>query len=310
MPDYDVIVFADTAVDLLMSGPDVTPQFGQVEKLVDSYQLELGGSCCLFAAQAAKLGLRVAALGRVGDDDFGQLVIRKLADAGVETAFITVDSALKTGLTVHLTPTNSGDRAMLTMLGSLCALTPTDVTDDFLKLGRHLHYASLFLHTGLLPEWVTILRRARQHGLTVSLDTNWDPSGEWESGLAEALPLVDVLMPNEQEACLIAHRSSLDSALDVLRSQVSILTLKQGATGAQVYSGESILTTVPTPADLGGDSTGAGDAFDAGFLAGWLRAMPLQTCLEIGAACGRGVAGQIGGYAGQLWQRDIPALNQ
>lgn len=309
MPEYDVIVFADTAIDLLMSGPDVTPQFGQVEKLADHYQLELGGSCCLFAAQAAKLGLRVAALGRVGDDAFGELVIRKLAEAGVDTKFITVDSTLKTGLTLHLTPTDSGDRAMLTVLGSLCALTPADITDDFLRLGRHLHYASLFLHTGLLPEWVNILRRAKQHGLTVSLDTNWDPSGEWESGLAEALPLVDVLMPNEQEACLIAHHPSLESALDVLRPQVGMLTLKLGAAGAQVYSGDTILMTVPAPADPGGDSTGAGDAFDAGFLAGWLRGLPLQTCLEIGAACGRGVAGEIGGYAGQLWQRDIPALN-
>lgn len=308
MPDYDIIVFGDTAIDLLVSGRDVTPQFGQVEKLVENYQVDLGGSCCLFAAQAAKLGLRVAVLGRVGDDDFGRMVIGKLADAGADTRFITVDPTLKTGLTVHLTPVDSGDRAMLTVLGSLSALTPADVTDDFLKLGRHLHYGSLFLHTGLLPDWVNILRRAKQHGLTVSLDTNWDPSGVWNSGLSEALSFIDLLMPNDQEACLIAHRSSLHEAVEVLRQKVAILTLKQGAAGAQVYQGESMLTAVPALAEPGGDSTGAGDAFDAGFLAGWLRGLPLQTCLEIASACGRSVAGRIGGYAGQLWQQEIPDL--
>lgn len=309
MPDYDILVFGDTCVDLLMRGGDVTPQFGQVEKLVDGYQLELGGSCCLFAAQAAKLGMRVAVLGRVGDDDFGRLVIRKLTEAGADTQFVAVDPALTTGLTVHLTPTGSDDRAMLTMLGSLNALTPADITDDFLQRGRHVHYGSLFLHTGLLPDWVNILWRAKQHGLTISLDTNWDPSGEWESGLSEALPLIDILMPNEQEAPLIAHRATLDEALHDLRAQVGIITLKLGAAGAQVYVGETVLTAAPIAAEPGGDSTGAGDAFDAGFLAGWLRDLPLDTCLEIAAACGRSVAGKLGGYAGQLWRRDVAVFN-
>jgi sugar/nucleoside kinase (ribokinase family) len=305
MRAYDILTFGDTAIDLLISGRDVTPQFGQAEKIVADYQLELGGSCCLFAAQAAKLGRRVAVLGRVGDDEFGRLLIRKLADAGVDTQFITVDPALKTGLTVHLTPSGSSDRAMLTYEGSLSALRPAEVSDELLQAARHLHYGSLFLHTGLLPDWVHILRRAKAHGLTISLDTNWDPTEQWDSGLGEALPLVDVLLPNEQEARLIARRDTLDAALAHLRQQVKLIALKLGADGARVYADDTVLNCVPPPADAGGDSTGAGDAFDAGFLAGWLRGLPLQTCLEIACACGRGVAGKAGGYAGQLWEKDV-----
>jgi sugar/nucleoside kinase (ribokinase family) len=66
MKSYDILTFGDLCVDLIMTGPDVTPQFGQVEKLVADYTLEMGGSCSIFACQAAKLGLHTAILGRVG----------------------------------------------------------------------------------------------------------------------------------------------------------------------------------------------------------------------------------------------------
>jgi sugar/nucleoside kinase (ribokinase family) len=292
----------------MMIGEDVTPEFGQVEKLVEGYTLDLGGSCCLFAAQAAKLGMRVALLGKVGNDEFGRLLVRKLESSGVDTRFIVVDPALVTGLTVHLTPTGSDDRAMLTCPGSVSAVTPADVTDDLLRMARHLHYGSLFLHTGLLPAWVQILRRAKTLGLTVSLDTNWDPTGQWDSQLIRGLPYVDVLMPNDQEARLITHQPSLPDAVTYLRQRVGMLALKLGADGARLYTKTAELDFKPAPATPGGDSTGAGDSFDAGFLAGWLSDLPLQTCLEIACQCGRGVAGHVGGYAGQVWRQDVPAL--
>ena len=60
---YDIVVFGDTCVDLIMHDEDVAPRFGQVEKVVAGYELVMGGSCCIFASQAAKLGLKVAVLG-------------------------------------------------------------------------------------------------------------------------------------------------------------------------------------------------------------------------------------------------------
>ena len=137
-----------------------SPRFGQVEKLVAGYDLEMGGSCCIFAAQAAKLGLRVAMMGRVGDDAFGQLILDTLSSAGVDTRYIKIDRHLPTGVTVHLVQGN--DRAMLTHLGSLDSLQIEDVTDDILATARHLHYGSLYLHTGLLPHWVSIVQRAKK----------------------------------------------------------------------------------------------------------------------------------------------------
>jgi sugar/nucleoside kinase (ribokinase family) len=299
--EYDVITFGDMCVDLLVSGDDVVPRFGQVEQLVDDYTLEMGGSCCIFACQAAKLGLRAAIVGRVGSDGFGRLVLRRLQECGVDTSHVVVDHTLKTGLGIALC--QGGDRAILTYLGSICALTDDDVTDTLLRSARHLHHGSFFLHTGLRQHVPDILRRARMLGLSTSLDPNWDPDEQWNSTLIEALPLVDVFMPNEQEACHISDCTDLVQAVSWLRARgTSTLVAKLGPEGARLYDDEGTCARGVTLAE-GGDSVGAGDSFDAGFLAGWLRGMSRERCLAIACACGQSVAGAIGGLRGQpTWE--------
>lgn len=298
---YDVITFGDMCVDLIVTGTDVVPRFGQAEKLVDDYVVEMGGSCCIFACQAAKLGLRVGILGRVGDDRFGRLILRRLDECGVDTGHVIVDPTLKTGLGITLC--QGSDRAILTYLGSLCAVAPDDVTYEFLASARHLHHGSFFLHTRLRPHMPDIFRRARELGLTTSLDTNWDPDERWNSTLADVLPLTDVFMPNEQEALYISGCSNLEDAAARLCAQgMSIVTIKRGIDGARVYYGQEMVECTVTPA-TGGDSVGAGDSFDAGFLAGWLRGLPMNQCLDIACHCGRSVASAIGGLQGQLtWE--------
>jgi sugar/nucleoside kinase (ribokinase family) len=299
---FDVLTFGDLCVDLIMTGPDVTPQFGQVEKLVEDYTLEMGGSCSIFACQAAKLGLRTAILGQVGDDDFGRLIVRRLEESGVETRYVTVNPRLKTGMGIALCP--PGDRAILTYMGSINVLTPADVSDELLGLADHLHYGSFYLHTGLMPGAASIFRRAKQGGMSISLDTNWDPDDRWKM-LDELLPLTDVFMPNDQEALRISGKPDLDAAAArFLQQGVKLVTLKAGAKGAAVYSANGKIEQGVLPVS-GGDSIGAGDSFDAGFLAGWLRGFPLARCLEVGMACGRGVAAQIGGVAGQPRAADL-----
>jgi sugar/nucleoside kinase (ribokinase family) len=294
---YDVITFGDLCVDLIMTGGDIVPRFGQEEQLVGDYSVEMGGSCSIFACQAAKLGLRVGIVGRVGDDSFGRLILRTLEEAGVDTQHVIVDPVLKTGLGIALC--NADDRAILTYMGTISALRPADAADDFLRAARHLHYGSFFLHTGLVEAVPDILRRARAYGLSISLDTNWDPGGRWDSTLFEALPLVDVFMPNEQEVTHITRIADPFDAVEHVRAQgVSIIALKLGAEGARLRHDGGVDECVVIPA-TGGDSVGAGDSFDAGFLAGWLRGMPLQTCLEIACACGRAVASTVGGVRGQ-----------
>jgi sugar/nucleoside kinase (ribokinase family) len=301
---YDVITFGDLCVDLIVTGGDIVPRFGQVEQLVEGYELEMGGSCSIFACQAAKLGLRVGILGRVGDDDFGRLIVRRLDESGVDTAHVRLDPALRTGLGIALC--KDDDRAILTYMGSINALEPDDVTDAFLASARHLHYGSFFLHTGLRPQARVIVQHARRLGLTISLDPNWDPDERWK--VADVLPLVDLFMPNEQEARFITGQAELAGAVGALQAGgVSLLTVKRGAQGALADDGRHTYVCAVEPARPGGDSIGAGDSFDAGFLAGWLRALPVEQCLHIACQCGRGVASAVGGLRGQPTWTELAA---
>ena len=110
-------------------------------------------------------------------------------------------------------------------------------------------------------------------------------------------------MPNEQEAMRISQRDSLIEAVEWVRARgVPLVTVKRGVDGAQVYYEGGTHACAVTPA-TGGDSVGAGDSFDAGFLAGWLRGLPLERCLAIGCYCGRSVASAVGGVRGQpTWE--------
>jgi sugar/nucleoside kinase (ribokinase family) len=303
---FDLLTFGDMCVDLIVNGEDVVPQFGQVEKLVDNYTLEMGGSCCIFACQAARLGLRTAILGRVGEDSFGQLILQRLTECGVDTRYVIVDPGLKTGLGIALCKLN--DRAILTYLGSISAVRPQDVSDGLLASARHLHHGSYYLHTGLQPAIPEIFQRARRLGLTTSLDTNWDPAERWDGGLEEVLPYVNICMPNEQEALLISRQDSREGAAAHFQSRgTGIVAIKGGEKGAWAYAGGQAFERKVLPV-TGGDSIGAGDSFDAGFLAGWLRSLPLEACLRIATACGSAVASKTGGLAGQLrWEEAVQA---
>jgi ribokinase len=294
---YDILTFGDLCVDLIVTGEDVVPQFGQFEKLVGNYELEMGGSCSIFACQAAKLGLRVGILGKVGDDDFGRLVLRRLVESGVDVRHVKVDPALKTGLGIALC--KGSDRAILTYPGSLNAIFPEDVSDDLLRSARHLHHGSFFLQTNLRPAIPSIFARAHSFGLTTSLDTNWDPAEKWNGALHDTLLLTDVFLPNEQEAGFISRTSNMDEAIRIFQAMgVAITAIKQGEKGALVDAQGKRHTCV-LPAIAGGDSIGAGDSFDAGFLAGWLRGLSLEGCLQIASHCGRQVAAQTGGIRSQ-----------
>ncbi len=299
MAEFDLLTIGDLCVDLIVDLGETLPSFGQAEQWVPDYFLEMGGSTAICACQAAKLGLRVAILGRVGDDPYGRLVLRRLQESGVDTRFVRVDPALKTGLGIALCKPD-GDRAILTYGGSLNAVYPADVTDAFLSSGRHLHYGSYYLQTNLLPAVPAILSRARSLGLTVSLDTNWDPAQAWDGGLAAALAHVDLFLPNEQEALAISRQRTVDAALTTLLARTPIVAIKRGAAGALVGQGAQRWSVPVAPAAAVVDTVGAGDSFDAGFLAAWLDGRPLPECAELGNRCGRAVTQARGGLQGQL----------
>jgi len=297
MSDLDILVLGDANPDLVLSGGDVVPAFGQAERLVDEARLVIGGSGAIFACGAAKLGLRVAFAGVVGDDMFGRFMCEQLQAHGIDTSAVVTLPERSTGVTVVMS--GRDDRAMLTFAGTTGDLRRSVIGADMLSRTRHIHVSSYFLQRALAPELPALFHEARDGEATTSLDPNWDPSGTWDNGLMALLPEVDVFLPNEVEALSMARISVVEDAIARLRSSgagtVVVKTAGQGAVAAQ--AGDAVAVAgIPTQVL---DSTGAGDSFDAGFLAGFLGGQTLRRCLEIGNACGALSALGIGGTSTQ-----------
>lgn len=300
---YDILTIGDCCVDFILSGGSVVPEFGQKEKIVDNYFLEMGGSCTIFACQAAKLGLKTAVIGKVGADPFGDLILQRLSGAGVDISLMTRDKGLKTGITVIM---NTGsDRAMLTYTGTIDVIRPDDVPDALLDSTRHLHIGSYFLMNKIRSHYPDIVKRVKAGGGSVSMDTNWDPTEQWDGGLKVLLPLVDMLMPNEKEAMAIAGTSTIDSAVAALRKIVPILAVKRGKAGATVHANGVDRAVPAVNVKTVVDTVGSGDSFDAGFLYGYLNGMSLPDCARIGSICGSIKTRAPGGIAGQITLGEI-----
>lgn len=295
MPDIDVLVVGDLNPDLILRG-DVTPVFGQTEKFVDDATLALGSSAGIFACGAARLGLKVAFAGKVGDDEFGRFVIRELAARQVDTSGIVVDPSVKTGLGLGLS--RGDDRAMLTYLGSIAALCYEDIDPALLARARHVHIGSYFLLTNLRPDVPKLFKTARSLGLTTSLDTNYDPAQWWNGGLQAVLTQTDIFLPNEIELRTITGRSEPEAGLAWLAERIPLVAVKLGPQGAIARRGPEIFQAASLSVAVV-DTTGAGDSFDAGFIYGYLAGWDIQQALRLGCVCGALSTQAAGGTAAQ-----------
>jgi len=292
---YDILVAGEINPDLILSGRDLEPHFGQRETLVDSADLTIGSSCAIFACGAARLGLRVAIIGIVGRDLFGDFMLAEMQHRDVDTSYVIVDPSCSTGMSVIL---NRGqDRAILTHTGSIDALQASHVADALLQMSRHLHVASYFLQTALQPGLPTLFRRAHSLGLTTSLDTNWDPAEKW-TGVQSLLDLTDLFLPNAAEAQALTGLSDTAAAALSLAQHGGVVAVKQGAQGALVARQKHLVQASAIPAKVI-DTVGAGDSFDAGFLYGFLNNWPIERCLKLGTVCGAISTESAGGTTGQ-----------
>ena len=120
MPEFDLLVIGEINPDLILQGKDVTPAFGQAEKLVDNAALTIGSSSVIFACGAARLGLKVVFVGIVGDDVFGHFMLREMQTRGIDTNHCIISKQETTGFSVILSQPN--DRAILTHAGSIASL--------------------------------------------------------------------------------------------------------------------------------------------------------------------------------------------
>jgi sugar/nucleoside kinase (ribokinase family) len=295
MPEFDLLVIGEINPDLILQGQDVTPAFGQAEKLVDNAALTIGSSSVIFACGAAKLGLKVMFVGVVGDDVFGHFMLNQMQQRGIDTSQCIISKQETTGFSVILSEPH--DRAILTHAGSMASLRYSDIDPAVYNQARHLHLGSFFMLNALQKDVPNLFCKAREAGLTTSIDTNWDPKEKWDSGIDEVLKHTDVFLPNEAELFNISKKQSLQEALEYFQ-HIPTVAVKLGSKGGLVQRDKQTLSAPPLAVKVI-DTTGAGDTFNAGFLYGFLHGWELEKSLQMACACGSLSTLGIGGTSAQ-----------
>jgi sugar/nucleoside kinase (ribokinase family) len=174
----------------------------------------------------------------------------------------------------------------LTYPGTIFSLTPAQLDLDYLYGAKHFHLCSFYLQRGLQASVPDLFRKLKAAGLTISMDSNDDPEDRWEGGIRDALPYVDVFLPNEREACRISGTDNIDSAIEKLSRLVPLVVVKRGAEGATARRGKETVAAPAIRLEKVVDAVGAGDSFDAGFIHEFVRGSSLLDCLHAGNLAG------------------------
>lgn len=280
---FQVAIAGEINLDLILYGlPTDMPL--ERELLASRFEVTLGSSSAILAHNLAVLGTSVSFTTRIGADELGQIALQRLSEASVDLSrTVRASNDTATGVTIILH--HGAQRHMFTYPGTMAEMTVADLDLAYLCQSRHFHLSSLFLQTGLRPGAGDLMRQLKQAGLTTSLDTNDDPDDQWAGLFEDILPHVDVLLPNESEACRMTGASSVEEAIERLAAIVPVVAIKCGPRGALVrYAGTTHHAEPLLVEPI--DTIGAGDSFNAGFLHTWLQGLSPEVAARAGNITG------------------------
>ncbi|MDR7544255.1 MAG: carbohydrate kinase family protein [Armatimonadota bacterium] len=267
--------------DLIFLDLASPPVLGE-ERRTTQFTLAVGGGGYITTVGLARLGVRTAVRAYVGRDLLGQFQLDSLRREKVDTSLVRRHPRLGSGLTVAFS--TAGDRGFLTYPG--CALEAGRLLDDrtlaVLRRAHHVHFA------GMIPPFrarLPLLERLQAAHVTTSLDIGWNPSRYRDPDFRQVIRRVTVFMPSWRDAQWLTGQPIPQDAVRALGEMVPVAVIKLGAEGAiGIEDGRVARARPPEVTPL--DTTGAGDAFDAGFIWAYLRGESLARCLLAGNICG------------------------
>lgn len=265
--------------DLVFADAPRLPTLGS-EVFAPSLSLHAGGGAFITGATLAALGHPVWQLSSLPAAPFDTIVLTDMGTHGINATTCTpADAGIDPQITVAIA--TGGDRAFLTRADG--PAIPDFASVNFADFA-HLHIGEL----RTLQDAPALIDHARAAGLTISLDCGWQDN--FDPDVADLIAAVDVFLPNESEAVAL-------TALNISEINAPLTVVKSGHKGARARAKVDPAWThcpVTAPVDVR-DATGAGDAFNAGFLSGWLDHATLQDCLAKGNACGAAAVQVVGG---------------
>lgn len=289
----EVLCVGIIVADHVCTPIDHVPASGELV-LADSMLLTSGGCAANTAVDLAKMGIRSAVIGRVGNDLFGKIVREMLTRDGVDTSGVIDTTGSDTSQTL-IVNVKGEDRRFIHTFGANACLTAADISLERLQGIKILYVGGYLLMPALEQEGLlSLFQKAQALGVRTVLDVGVPRPGEYLSKLTKLLPFVDVFLPNDDEAEMILEET--DPYKQAMRFQ------EMGAKTVVITRGEhgSILVNEHErlEADIFRmnyvDGSGSGDAFDAGFIAGMLLDHDARGCLSMASALGASCVRSVG----------------
>jgi fructokinase len=254
-----------------------------------------GGSAANTAAVAAMLGARVAYLGKVADDTLGTVFRHDITAAGVHFPTAPLSGGAPTARCL-IVVTPDGQRTMSTYLGACVSFAETDV-DAAVVADSAISYLEgyLFDPPAAQAAFHAAARAAHDAGRRVALSLSDAFCVGRHRAAFRALVAghVDILFANEAEICSLYETDDFDAAAQAVRAEVSLAALTRSEKGSVIIHGAETVTIAAEPARVI-DTTGAGDAYAAGFLAALTAGRSLPACGRIASIAAAAVIGQYG----------------
>jgi sugar/nucleoside kinase (ribokinase family) len=272
---FDAVGFGLNAVDHLIVVPEY-PAFDSKIRLLDHKQ-SAGGQTASAMVALRRLGLKTAYAGRFGSDPEGHFAFRTMSDEDVNVDFGEIVDGARNQIAFITIDERSGERTIVWDRDERLAYTPEEAPAEFGALGKVLH-----LDGHDPPACARIAQVARETGTIVSADID-----NVYEGLPDLLPLIDIMIGSKEFPRRVTGIHDTRAALVELKNRYgcALVGMTVGASGAVIYH-EGRFIESPAFAAPGGcrDTTGAGDAFHAGFLYGFLTGEDLETSMKLGNA--------------------------
>lgn len=296
---FDVTCIGILVADVIARTVNSLPECGKLN-LVDRIDLHSGGCASNAAISMAKVGLKTAIIGRIGNDGFGRFLSGCLKEYKVDTTGLVIDNEVGTSSSV-VTVNDLGERTFLHYTGANAVFSGKDINYDIIRNSK----AVFVVGTMLMPEFdglgcAEFLKKAREMGKITALDTAWDSQGRWMNVLRPCMPYIDLFMPSFEEAVQLGGKDRVEDLADVFLSMgVKTAVIKLGEKGCFIKDHSGYTQRIPAYKNIKAvDTTGAGDSFCAGFLTGIIKDWSLEKCGSFANATGAHCVMEVGATTG------------
>jgi sugar/nucleoside kinase (ribokinase family) len=301
----DIVCTGILVADVLGKPVDSLPEKGKLG-LVEKMSLQIGGCAANFVIDLAKLGLKTAIIGKIGDDNFGKFLLDTLNSEKVDVSGLKIDKNVSTSASMVMI-SGDGERSILHSFGANAKFSFDDINLDIVGKSKILLIAGTFL----MPDFdgdgtEKLLKFAKENNVLCCMDTAWDSKGQWLRKIESSLQYLDWFLPSYDEAHEMSSQKNPEEIAQFFHSRgVKNVIIKLGNEGCYVKPENEEGYRVPAFIKVKAiDTSGAGDSFCAGFIAGLYKGWDIPECAKFANAVGAHCIMQIGTTTGIMSVED------